>query len=351
MTSHLADREIHLWVEGRLPPGDLLAADQHLSECGACRTRAAALTDAAARAQPLVAGAASGHLSDEEVTRAADGPLSPEAEGHLRECRVCAEQVRELRTWVAPTAPTGLASKRASYAAYAAAAAFLLAVVIPFVSWLLWTRGTGPRAVAGLSDLPPAAQRPVRAALDKGLAVPPPWLADLAGSRDVLMGRAAPNDAFAPLAPLATAVVEDRPRFAWGVLPGATSYTVEVFDESLRPVTSSAALAGTEWVPDDALPRGRTYEWQVVARRGEDSLVAPRSPAPAARFRVLDAETASVIERVRAGRPQAHLLLGILYLQAGVVPEARRELRSVPASDPLALVARRSLDRLDRRPR
>lgn len=349
MTTHLTDAEIGRFAAGGLGPDERLAADDHLAGCASCRERAAALSGADARLEGLDDDLhpPGSHLSDEDVTRFVDGSLpgaaAARAAAHVAACGVCAEQVRDLRTWLAPAAA---AAARRPRRMFHAAVAAVLAVVVPGLAWFLWTRAHDDRALPGLATLQEADQRRVRDALAAGAALPPPWIADLTGAREVLMGGPAPPPAFTPTAPVATAVLTDRPRFQWQALPGAASYTVEVFDEDLRPVTSSPPLAATEWAPEQGLPRGQNYTWQVTALRGAESVIAPRAPAPAVRFRVADAEAAARIERVQAAHPDAHLLLGILYLQAGALPEARRELGSVPPTDPHAAVARRSLERI-----
>jgi hypothetical protein len=50
---------------------------------------------------------------------------------------------------------------------------------------------------------------------------------------------------------------------------------------------------------------------------------------------------------MEAERPQAHLLLGILNMQAGVREMARSHLRQVQLTEAYGLVARRSLERLE----
>jgi hypothetical protein len=87
--------------------------------------------------------------------------------------------------------------------------------------------------------------------------------------------------------------------------------------------------------------------WQVTARRGAHSVTAPALPAPAAKFRVVDTETARLIAQSAAAHPDAHLLLGILYTQAGALAEARDQLSRVPRTDPRFDIAQRTLARLD----
>jgi hypothetical protein len=219
--------------------------------------------------------------------------------------------------------------------------------VAPSVWWT--QRGGGPaERLPGFAALAPAEQQQVRTALAAGVATPPPLVAELAGRPDVLMGPSPPSGPFALVSPLGTAVVLDRPRFEWEPLAGADAYEVTVADELLRPVASSGALTATSWTPAEPLPRGRTYVWQVSARRGDTTVVVPEAPAPVARFRVLDPAAAARVDGLRASHPGSHLLLGIVLLQTGAIDEARRELAAVPVSDPHAAVARRTLEEIDR---
>jgi hypothetical protein len=65
-----------------------------------------------------------------------------------------------------------------------------------------------------------------------------------------------------------------------------------------------------------------------------------------ARFKVLDQGATDALLAVERAQPESHVLLGVLYLQAGVLEDARRHLRAVPADDPQAPLARRTLERL-----
>jgi hypothetical protein len=190
----------------------------------------------------------------------------------------------------------------------------------------------------------------VRVALAAGVASPPPLVAELVGRPDVLMGASPSPPPFGLLSPVATAVVADRPRFEWQPLPGATAYEVAVADEQLRPVASSGALSTTDWTPADPLPRGRTFVWQVTARRGSETVVVPSAPSPPARFAVVEPHAAARIAGLRASHPDSHVLLGIVLLQAGARDEARRELQAVAADDPNAALARRTLEAIAARP-
>jgi hypothetical protein len=60
----------------------------------------------------------------------------------------------------------------------------------------------------------------------------------------------------------------------------------------------------------------------------------------------MDQATAEFLERLLRAAPDSHVLLGILFTQAGARPEAEAHLRQVPETDPYAPVASRTLERL-----
>lgn len=174
----------------------------------------------------------------------------------------------------------------------------------------------------------------------------PSFVADLQGSREVMLGPSRPSPTFNLVSPVGTAAPDDRPVFEWQPLPGAEDYVVEVFDEQGTPVASARSVRDTTWMPTTALPRARNVVWQVTGRRADGTVTAPAPPAPPARFRVLDAASAETLRRSETAHPGSHLLLGILNMQFGVVDRARWHFERVAADDPHADVARRSLKRL-----
>lgn len=337
---HPSDSQIERYARRTLGPAELLEVDDHLAACESCRARAAGLAGTADAVSGL-GGAllpAGSHLGDEQVAAFVDGSLDArrrsDVQAHLRACADCAREVGELETWARPR-------RRPRWGVYAAAAAaVLLVVLVPVAS-----RWRSVPAVAGLAALSPDQQQHVRAALEAGMAEPPALLAELGGSPEALMG-ASPGAAFRLIDPLATVTVSDRPAFRWEARPGTDTYTVAIFDAAMRPVQESAAIAGTSWVPAQPLPRGATYAWQVTAGHGDQSVTAPVPPDPMAKFRVLDAETAAGLRRVARDQPDAHLLLGILYAQAGARAEADQQLAQVPPGDRYFDVARRTRERL-----
>ncbi len=344
MTRHLSDDQLSGFLGRGLAPADLLAADEHLAGCADCRRRGAVLCGAGRHLAGVRGMLLNEHLGEDDAVRFVAGELSAVEQArvtaHLRECPPCAEEVRDLAAFARRR------TNRPRLPYYYAAAA-VLAVGVAATLWIGRSAGTHP-LLAGLESLPPDRQEQVRAALAAGVAVPPPVLAALRGGEEALMGRENEGDVFRPLEPLSSVVISDRPTFRWEPLADARAYTVAVFDTDLRPVATSSPTSETTWTPEAALPRGRTYLWQVTAERGDERVTSPAPPAPPASFAVADAETAGVLERMATAHSGSHLLLGILHAQAGTVTEAERHLRQVPQDDPYAHVARATLERLAR---
>jgi hypothetical protein len=355
---HLTDAELREFTGGSLMADDLLRADDHLSACDRCRARAIGLSDAARQIDELHSRLNTRrHLTDEELQLFVQRRLPADGNNtvvaHLQGCATCATQLEELRSWAeAPDAGSSRTAQRfpnVRWGWLGVAAAILLAVLIPVAIWQARSgrQPTSP-SILGLEALAPADQERVRSALNAGAATLPDFMSDVTTSREVLMGPSAMRgDTFDLVAPIGTATVSDRPRFEWQPFEHAQGYTVAVFDEQSSVVSRSAIVAETHWIPNAPLARGRTYVWQVAAHRAGDTITAPAAPAPAAKFHVIDASSAAVLERMEAERPQAHLLLGILNMQAGVREMATSHLRQVQLTEAYGLVAERSLERLE----
>ena len=155
------------------------------------------------------------------------------------------------------------------------------------------------------------------------------------------MGTATPPP-FHLVTPVAIAVSQDRPVLAWEPLAGADRYVVAIADDQGRPVARGLEVRGPAVTLTEALPRGHVYTWQVTAYRGPDAVTEPAPPQPPARFKVLDHASADALRALEQAQPDSHLLLGVLYLQAGAVEDARRHLRAVPADDPQRPLAERT---------
>jgi hypothetical protein len=254
----------------------------------------------------------------------------------MEHCRPCREEVADLaefRSSLLPAATRLSAAPRRRLPVWLAAAA---AVVLAAGAAWWWDNAHRP------PDL-------VAMALATGeLNVPGPILA-LRGAPSVVRGSAAAAS-FALLAPLGTAVVDDRPRFTWNPLAGASAYRVAIFASGFRKVRESAWLASSEWTPPESLERGQVYSWEVTARMGtaEDSptVRAPSLSDPEARFQVMDAAEAADLERALREHPESHLLLGVLFARAGALDLAEQELALHVTANPQSAQAARLLEKV-----
>jgi hypothetical protein len=80
-----------------------------------------------------------------------------------------------------------------------------------------------------------------------------------------------------------------------------------------------------------------------------EELISPRTPAPRAKFRVLEVSADEELRRLEASVPESHLARGVLYARAGLVEEAEAEFRKLAALNPRSPVARKLLRSVRRR--
>lgn len=164
----------------------------------------------------------------------------------------------------------------------------------------------------------------------QGLTRPP---SSLMGSDD--------NTNFSVLEPLGNVLLTNAPTFRWSKMEGATGYVVEVYDENFTPVISSPQLTDLTWTT--LLQRGKVYSWQVKAIKDGAEVLSPRPPAPQAKFRVLDLARVNELAQARRAYPKAHLTLGLLYADAGLLREAEQEFRLLQRANPNSDLARNLL--------
>ncbi len=200
--------------------------------------------------------------------------------------------------------------------------------------------------VKGLENLSPAAQKAVAQSLQTGKVFVSNAANSLGGNGGVLMGGGDESNGvpFGLTTPLGRVIKENQPTLRWKPLKDATDYTVAIVDDKFRVIEESGKLSSTEWRPSKPLPRGTTYSWQVTATRADGSeAVSPASPAPQARFRVLEQATIDDINRLEKSGHRSHLALGVLYAQAGLKQEARREFQALVKANPSSALARKLL--------
>jgi hypothetical protein len=264
------------------------------------------------------------HLTYDEVEAYVDGRADADDRAivteHLAQCALCRDEVMHLQSVHADmlAAPSAPRRSRTRWLLAAAAAIALMAIG----GWLwLASRDDGgiehevhrpqqPRAIPR-EIVPPRAPDSVQA-----LVLEKPALVDtLVRGEGVLRGPSAP--AFTLLAPVGTAVLEQRPEFRWKPAPDATSYDITIADPA-GTLAASGSSDAARWRPEQPLARGRTYAWQVTAHTaGGATVVAPAPDAPEALFHVLantDALPADPLER------------GVALANLGALDDAERAL-------------------------
>src|SRR5215475_6107080 len=231
------------------------------------------------------------------------------------------------------------------------------AVVTPVVSPIPTPEGGAAMVIAQLNDgagqvvlygngklsgadyLPPVYQQMIKNALSSRRLEKPPLLAGLVRA-DSLYMRARDNQGvrFLVINPVGIVMLSDRPTFRWSPLEGATGYFVEVYDDKLRQIVISPQLTDTSWTAPRSLKRGEIYSWQVTAIKGGEEFISPRSPAPPATFRILDATLANELVQARRAYASSHLTLALLYTKAGLLDDAERELRKLQKDNPKSVI-------------
>jgi hypothetical protein len=196
--------------------------------------------------------------------------------------------------------------------------------------------------LAGVDQWPAAYQQLAKDALSNQRMEISPLLAGLSRPGSPLMGGDDQGQRFAVIEPAGKVTLTDRPTLRWSKLSGAAVYIVEIYDAGFDRVSASPSLTGDSWTPPP-LARGQVYSWQVKADRDGKEFIAPRPPAPQARFRILDLTAAAEIARARRDYASSHLLLGLLYARAGLPDEAEQELRALQKANPDVNIVRRLL--------
>lgn len=169
MNAHLSDSEVRRFIRHDVPADRAMLIDDHLAACADCRSRAAAIGNAASRVTDLngyLLGLET-HLTDDEIQLYAGGHLTgveqTRLQRHLVECTMCEREVTDLTAWASrPSTPVevdvadavGRSSDRPWI--YVAAAAVVLLILTP-VAISRWVGSRAGSADVMLSNAPPSA--------------------------------------------------------------------------------------------------------------------------------------------------------------------------------------------------
>ena len=269
------------------------------------------------------------HLTYEQLEAIAEGRAA--IGDHARECAMCAAELRDLKT-VVKKPRTSRWWLPAALAASVALVVFLTSrpsgsTAPPVVRTATLRDGALTLSLDenGRITGAPFDAAAVNAALASGeIAGPAIWKRE----REQLLGDRPAGKTGSVIAPVAETVEPDRPVFRWTAVPGAERYRVEVYDAKFNEVASSGAVTGTEWRPEQPLPRGGTYTWIVAA----GAVRFPQPPAPEARFAVLGAEAAAEVAGAR--QSGSRLLLAVVAGRHGLWNEARAAADEVARENP-----------------
>lgn len=200
--------------------------------------------------------------------------------------------------------------------------------------------------VNGLQSLPPDLRKNVERVLATREFQVPRHLVALSTGSGALRGGGSDQNALLPLDPIGVVLETDRPTFRWRALADARDYVVTIYDSRLRRVQSSGPTVGTEWTTATPLERGVTYSWQISAVKDGKPVVAPKPPAPEARFRVLDRNGVTDLENAKRIYAASHFAMGVLYLKYGLIDQAESELEALVRANPDSPVAAQLLTNL-----
>ena len=265
-------------------------------------------------------------------------------DAHLEVCRICTEDVADLREMerLLPAA-TGPSSSpdprwRVQFVVVASIAAAIL-----LTTWVVFRNTDGGArpvqdattasdapastpvapAASGLPDLnvPPLPAGPPE---PRRLRVQLPAYHDaLRPKAGVLLREQTASSRFVAERPVGTAVVSARPQFRWTPLEGATSYRVTVVDDAFTEVASVSGVTGTSWTPERDLPRDKVLTWQVRAEMADgSSVVTPAPPMPEARVLVLSERNVRLVAMGRETLSGSPGDLGVFLARLGLYDEA-----------------------------
>ena len=193
----------------------------------------------------------------------------------------------------------------------------------------------------GVSSVTDELRGDIVAALRSGKLTKPTILNDLADDVATVRGKTTDEAAAQLRTPVGITVLANRPVLHWQPVKKAIGYEVEIAEGRGNEVARSERLpvSTQHWQPPQALKRGAIYMWTV---RAIHEAPTTTSLPPTGRFKVLGAREARELARLQA-QANSHFVLGIFYSRAGMLPEAKQELKALANQNPNSPLARKLL--------
>ena len=195
----------------------------------------------------------------------------------------------------------------------------------------------------GLDHLSANARHEISVALQKGFIGRPAVLQELLSPASSLRGSSDRPAAFKQIYPLRQVVVESRPTFRWQPIPGASSYQVYVMNDAGKQIVKSVLLPSTKssYVAPDPLPRGKVFQWVVIAVVNDNEIIAPGPAEPEMRFALLSATDKKELDTINASH--SNLARGVFLARTGLVAEAQIEFERLVQQNPNSILVRKLL--------
>jgi hypothetical protein len=358
MDPHVKVEQINAYQRHELSAAELLAVDDHLAGCAECRALATGPESGRRLEEALTREE---HLTYEELEELA---LTTELPEHVQHCEMCMAEVNDLRRFrnslIQKPVRTPIHMTRGWIVGLAAAAVLIIAIIVRYPAE---QKPAPQRIVASLRDggatiglgiagnvvgMPEATideLRDISRAMGTGDLPHAKVLDSLTRGREVLLsGGRTEETSLAPVSPVATAVLNDHPKFTWKTVAGARWYRVAVYGANFEQLAASGEVQGGEWTADKPLPREQALTWTVTASLPSGNVTAPRAPAPEAKFQVLSAEDAARMQAVLTRTPHSDLLILIRANELGLKQEARAAAGALAAANPGSPVAAKLLE-------
>jgi len=123
--------------------------------------------------------------------------------------------------------------------------------------------------------------------------------------------------------PVREAVEELQPTLKWSI--AANSCNVAVFDPDTHKVIARAEIfKESQWTIPLELEHGKIYTWEV----------ATTGQITRKQFRVIDETEAAWLVELRKTHGDSHLIMGVAYLELGLLAPAQRELHALAQAHP-----------------